>query len=403
MEAPELTPEAIKEVAIKLWNYCVKNNFSGYDPYDALNSKLLKFIPVARSSFFRLAATQLLKRLPVNIRPWLLIPKTQNPKALAIFLKAVIRLNEAGIVDDTEQIKYLINRISELRSVDLAYYCWGYSFPWQTRTLLVPAGSPNLVCTVFVADALLDAWEITKDDHCLEMAASAGNYILNELFWSEDSNAGFSYPQPGLRIHIYNADLLASALLSRLSFILNKEKYLEPALKVARYAVSKQNEDGSWYYGEMSGTKWIDNFHTGYNLLALKDISEYSRSGEFSNSISKGLAFYKNNFFREDGSPKYYHNKTYPIDIHCVAQSIITLEAFKELDSTNKKLALSVFNWALKNMWTKKGYFYYQITPLYKNRISYMRWSQAWMLLALAELLKNEKAGVIDIINSPKS
>lgn len=403
MNAFNLTPEEIKEVAVKLWNYCLKNNFSGYDPYDALNSKLLKFIPGASSRFFRLAATQMLKRLPVNIRPLLLIPKTQNPKALAIFLKAALRLKQGGIIDTSEQITYLIQRISDLRAHGYSYYCWGYSFPWQTRTLLVPSGSPNLVCTVFVADALLDAWNITDNKHCLEMATSAGNFILKELYWSENGNAGFSYPQPGLKIHIYNADLLASALLSRLSFILNEKKYLEPALKVARYAVSKQNEDGSWYYGETSGTKWIDNFHTGYNLLALKDISKYSRSDEFSNSISKGLAFYKNNFFREDGSPKYYHNKTYPIDIHCVAQSIITLEAFDKLDTTNKKLALSVLKWALKNMWTKKGYFYYQITPLYKNRISYMRWSQAWMLLALADLLKNKKAGVIDIINSPKS
>ena len=30
-------------------------------------------------------------------------------------------------------------------------------------------------------------------------------------------------------------------------------------------------------------------------------------------------------FFEADGKPKYYHNKTYPIDIHCPAQIIVTL------------------------------------------------------------------------------
>jgi hypothetical protein len=38
-------------------------------------------------------------------------------------------------------------------------------------------------------------------------------------------------------------------------------------------------------------------------------------------------------------------------------------------------------------MWSEKGYFYYQVLPLIKNRIAYMRWSQAWMLLALSMLL----------------
>ena len=400
MSTPKLTPEEIKEVAIKLWNYCLNNNFSGYDPYDALNSKLLKFIPGAGTRFFRLAATQALKRLPVNVRPFLLIPRTQNPKALAIFLKAALKLNEAGVIDASEQINYLIKRIAELRSAGFSYYCWGYSFPWQTRTLLVPAGSPNLVCTVFVADALLDAWQATGDNHCLEMAMSAGNYILNELYWNDNENSGFSYPQPGIKIHIYNADLLASALFSRLSFILNDKAYLEPALKVARYAVSRQNKDGSWYYGETPGTKWIDNFHTGYNLLALRDISVYARTDEFLDSIRKGFHFYKNHFFRQDGAPKYYHDRVYPIDIHCAAQSIITLEAFKDLDISNEALALSVLDWTIKNMWNKRGYFYYQVKRFYKNRISYMRWSQAWMLLASAELLKKKKIVFIDCIKS---
>jgi len=170
---------------------------------------------------------------------------------------------------------------------------------------------------------------------------------------------------------------------------------------VARYAVSRQNKDGSWYYGEMPGTKWIDNFHTGYNLLALRDISVYASTDEFLDSIRKGFHFYKNHFFRQDGAPKYYHDKIYPIDIHCAAQSIITLKAFKDLDISSDNLAISVLAWVLKNMWNKRqGYFYYQVTRLYKNRISYMRWSQAWMLLASAELLKKKKIVFIDCIKS---
>lgn len=387
IDRSDIDPDAIREITIKLWRYCEQNDFAGYDPYDALNSRLLKIIPGANTRFFRLALTQSLKRLPVNLRPFLLIPKTQNPKALAIFLKAALRLKSTGLIDTTDKITYLINRIAELRSPGLPYYCWGYSFPWQTRTLLVPRDSPNLVCTVFVADALLDAYEATKNEFCLEMAVSTGAYIFNQLYWSEGDQAGFSYPQPGLKIHIYNADLLAAALLTRISQITGDNKYREPALMVARYAAKHQNEDGSWFYGETPASRWIDNFHTGYNLLALRDISKYAETDEFVPAIIRGLRYYKKTFFHPDGAPKYYHNKPYPIDTHCIAQSIITLETLRALDKTNHKLALSVLTWAIKNMWNKKGYFYYQVHRLYKNRISYMRWSQAWMLCALCFLL----------------
>jgi len=35
-------------------------------------------------------------------------------------------------------------------------------------------------------------------------------------------------------------------------------------------------------------------------------------------------------------------------------------------------------------MQSKNGYFFYQKKRFFKNKISYMRWSQAWMLYALA-------------------
>ena len=35
------------------------------------------------------------------------------------------------------------------------------------------------------------------------------------------------------------------------------------------------------------------------------------------------------------------------------------------------------------------GFFYFQKWPLLTNKISYMRWSQAWMSLALATIIDN--------------
>jgi hypothetical protein len=382
-----LNREEIAEIAQKLWAYCLNNDFSGYDPYDALNSRLMSKGPWARSRLVRLVATQGLKRLPINIRPLLLIPRNQNPKALGIFLKAALRLSSAGTIEEDGVTAYLIKRIRELRTEEGNYSGWGYSFPWQTRTILVARGAPNLVCTVFIADALLDAYDALDSRECLEMTRMAVEYISNELFWSDEKSAGFCYPRPGLKEHIYNADLLGAALLARMAQVSGDKKYLEQAMAVARYATSCQNEDGSWYYGERPESRWIDNFHTGYNLMALKGLKKYAKTDEFDVVIRKGFDFYCQHFFRKDGAPKYFHNRVYPIDSHCLAQSIITLEALKGLNTGAHEVALAALGWGLKNMWSSQGYFYYQKNHFYTNRILYMRWTEAWMLLALSELL----------------
>lgn len=64
---------------------------------------------------------------------------------------------------------------------------------------------------------------------------------------------------------------------------------------------------------------------------------------------------YAKDFF-EDGTPKYYHNKTYPIDIHCPAQLFATLYSLKKFNK-HKKLAERVMNWTIRNMQDKKGLF----------------------------------------------
>ena len=218
-----------------------------------------------------------MKRLPFNLRPLLLVPREQNPKAIALFLMAFLKLSKLGLLDRNDSIEGMVERLVALRSPYTSYWCWGYSFPWQTRTIMVPRWSPNLVCTSFVANALLDVYELNQESRYLSMATSAGEYILNDLYWTEDdSTAGFSYPFPGLRSRVHNANFLGAALLCRLYKHSGEKRFLQPALRAARYSASKQHENGSWDYGELPTQRWIDNFHTGYNLCALRSICDYA-------------------------------------------------------------------------------------------------------------------------------
>lgn len=372
-----------------LTEYCRESDWAGYDPYDALNSRLFARTPLASSKFARIGATQCLKRLPINVRRLLLIPRHQNPKAIALFLMAFVKLRKVGVAHARELSAAMVERLVALRSPHAPYWCWGYSFPWQTRKNLVPRWAPNIVCTSFVANALLDLNENDPDPRYLDMATSAADYILDVLYWEDGGRAAsFAYPVPSVRTPVHNANFLGAALLSRLWKLVGNAKYIDAALKTARYSASQQERDGSWRYGEAAVQRWVDNFHTGYNLCALRTIRRSAGTAEFDDSIRTGFEFYRRNFFREDGAPKYFDDRTYPIDIHSVAQSIITLVEFGDLDEENLVLAQSVLRWADANMLGSDGYYYYQVHPSYKNRISYIRWSQAWMLLALSVLLE---------------
>jgi len=51
-------------------------------------------------------------------------------------------------------------------------------------------------------------------------------------------------------------------------------------------------------------------------------------------------------------------------------------------------------------MWDNHGFFYYRVLRFMTVRTSYMRWSQAWMLLALATLLKDLEQSAADSIRN---
>jgi hypothetical protein len=377
------TVPGLEDTIVKLEAYCRERQWAGFDPYDALNSELFARTPLSKSRVARLAFTQVLKRSPVNFRPLLRIQPTQNPKAIALFVMSYVKRARRGDEASRATATHLANRLLELRSPGTPYWCWGYSFPWQMRHRLVPRFGPNLVCTTFAANALLDAYELELGDELLVPAVSAGEYIARELYWKNGQQAGFAYPLPDIRVPIHNANFLGAALLFRLAKLTGDKAVLPAALAVTRFSAASQREDGSWPYGLAPTQQWVDNFHTGYNLCAMQSIGTDLPTDEFEPMLAKGFSFYRGHFFTAHGAPRYFHDRTYPIDIHCVAQSVITLMALRQLTPHTEALAQSVLSWAMSHMWDERGFFYYRLLRGLTIRTQYMRWSQAWMLLAL--------------------
>lgn len=374
----------------ELKKYCEQEEFKGYDPYDGLNSKLFNAIPiVSKNRYARLAWIQAFKRSPFNLRAITGVKKDYNPKALGLFLSGFCNLYTLEPKQEyLDKIYFFTNKLQELQNTKWSGACWGYNFDWQARAFFQPKHTPTVVASVFIASALLDAFEITKDESLLKIARSTCNFITKDLNRTFDNNGNFAFSYSPLdNSVVFNASLLGSRLLARVYSFTNEKELIETARKSVQFCCNYQKEDGSWGYGTLPFHQWIDNFHTGYNLECIADYMKYSGDNSYEDQVKKGFDYYIKTFFTEEGIPKYYSNSVYPIDIHAPAQLVITLqklEKFKE----HKKVLDKVFGWTIKNMQSDQGYFYYQINKTFSSKISYMRWAQAWMFYALSAYLK---------------
>lgn len=397
--APGLSEKgnSVKTDIRQLLDYCRRDDWAGYDPYDGLNSTLFQATPLRKSRFARLALIQFVKRCPLNLRPLLRIPKTKNAKGIALFTTAAIKLEKLGMVEPGLG-KSLAKQLMAMRSPGHDSMCWGYPFDWQNLHFMLPAFDPNIICSTFGGNALLDAYDFYGENCFLEGAVSVAEFVRTGLNRTADGDSFcFSYT-PHDRGQVHNANLLGAAFLSRVWRHTRKEVLRTDALASARYSIDRQRPDGSWLYGESPRQGWIDSFHTGYNLLAINQLISAFEQPEMVESMNSGYAYYRNHFFEPSGIVKYYDNNRYPIDTHAIAHGIITLAEFANDDPEGLAIAESVVEWVDRNMRSPSGYYYFQKKRWGTSRIPYIRWTQAWMLLALASMAEaTERAGQLDI------
>lgn len=99
------------------------------------------------------------------------------------------------------------------------------------------------------------------------------------------------------------------------------------------------------------------------------------------------MSFYMKNQFQSNGRSLWRYPKPLPIETHHHAIGILTFSLLSELNNDYLVFAEKIANFIISNMQDKTGFFYYRKYKWYTNRISYMRWSNSWMLLALSRLL----------------
>lgn len=382
-EAPSLP--AVQGALDGLEAYLARKGLAGYDPYDALNSPILRALSFGRK-WPRIAFTQALKMLPVNLRPLLLIRKTLNPKGLGLLLAGTVRRGRTtGGERYVEAARTLAELLLTLRAPGYRGACWGYPFPWQSRAFFLPRSTPTVVNTAFVAHALLDVSRYLGEERYLSVARSACTFVLRDLARTEEEGAHcFSYT-PIDRLAVHNANLLGAGLLARVGAATGEAELLDTARRAARWTLRRQHPGGAWWYAEPEYQHWIDSFHTGFVLEALGLVIAHAGLEEAREPLARGYRFFLDRFFEVDGAPRYYHDRKGPTDIHCPAQALVTMCELSDVEPA-PRLLLPASRWLLARMRAPEGYFYYRRGRLGPNRIPYIRWGQAWAYHGLARL-----------------
>jgi hypothetical protein len=408
-EAGSQLPSGITSALESLDSWIEGQGFRGWDPHDALNSPLIRRLTL-HNRYAAIVWLQLLRRSPLNLRPLLAIPKDYNAKGMGLFLSSYAR--KYAVTHDPRQRGY-VNFFAQWLLKNAAPGCrgmgWGYNFDWPNRAFFAPAGTPTVVNTAFIGLAFLDMhlllrteleWSSVVDgtdvaegkrpssSSALDVARSACDFVLRDLNLlapTADEHC-FSYTPLDHRF-VHNASMMGAWLLASV-FKQTGEPHLgKAALAAARFTARRQLPDGAWSYGVAANERWVDNFHTGFVLMALKRVGDCLQTDEFDKCVLRGYRFWKERMFLADGTPKYYPDRTYPIDVHSVAQAILTFLEFRQEDREAPEHAVRVAQWGIENFQDSTGYFYYQICRGYSIRIPYIRWAQAWMQRALTELV----------------
>jgi hypothetical protein len=381
----------LKRLCQKALAYAEDENFEGYSKYDALSSPCLSRLSLG-NKYLRLLFTQAVMRAPVNLRLLLRIPKEKNPKGIGLFARCYCNLYDLwGEEADGRRAHQCLNWLmANCSPGEYSGPCWGYNWDWQTPSFFVPRHAPNMVVTTVIGQALVRAFEVFGTQTFLETAREIVEFIRGDLLLLKNRQGirCYSYT-PFDRLRVINISALGAGFMSRLYQHTGEPHLIEEAQQLIRYVIANQTHYGAWYYTDPPHKSHLthDNYHTGFVLDAILEYVSASGDRQWMPNYEQGIDFYSKKLFLADGTPKFLHDRIYPVDIHGAAQGIITFSRAAKISPAYMGKALEIAEWVKENMLSDDGHFYYQRLRHFTKRFALMRWAQGWMCLALSVLL----------------
>ena len=287
--------------SIESLNQWVKGQgYYGWDPYDALNSKIIQKLCFG-SPYLEILATQMNKYSLINFRPFLRVEKGIDVKGMAIFAQAYSKMYTA--TNDENYKHDLLSCMLFLKEKSLVsiygHNCWAghyYKYRSADKSILSPK-IPDVITTSNVIKAAAESYTLLKRNDILEMAKDGYEFLINFLL--DKSKDGYVY----LKYDTLSDDIVINAsaeglhAICKLMSLFNNRDMKETAYNLAEFLIKNQNTDGSWIYNKYNNGKiriQLD-FHQGFIIDSLLEYLPFAASSQrdrIISSIQNGSKFY---------------------------------------------------------------------------------------------------------------
>jgi hypothetical protein len=298
-----------------------------------------------------------------------------------------------GDLSQLENAVHFLTELKKSRCRDFKEYCWGYPFNWVWRGGIAKEQTPLITTTPYVYEAFFQVLQLEPREEwkaILESIARHARFDIKDFRTSEAASS-CSYSPFG-EGGVINAAAYRAFVLTSASRIFSNDDYWKVAEWNLNFVLETQNQDGSWYYAVDGVRDFVDHFHTCFVMKALAKAHALTTHEGCLKALSKGVSYYLNNLFDEDGLPKPFSKAprltVYKRELYdcaeCINLCLLLRDRFPVLNKTLEKVVGHVLE-----AWVKRdGSFRSRKLYLGWDNVPMHRWGQAQMFRSLAFYLR---------------
>lgn len=296
-----------------------------------------------------------------------------------------------------EKAAHFLEVLEETRCPGFKEFCWGYPFDWVTRSGLIPTGTPLITTTPYVFEAFLHMEQLQphlKWNRILRSIARHVSCDIRDLKLS-DTASTCSYT-PFDKTGVVNASAYRAFTLTSAAKHFNESHFLEIARANLNFVLETQNADGSWPYAVDGKRDFVDHFHTCFVMKSLAKIYLLTGDEDCLKALTRGMDFYLNNLFSEDGMPRpfakaprltVYRHELYDC-AECINLCLLLRNYFPPLQNTLERVVAGI----LENWVKPDGSFRSRQLMLGWDNVPMHRWGQSQIFRSLAFYLSEAEA-----------
>jgi hypothetical protein len=286
-----------------------------------------------------------------------------------------------------------LNELKRSRCRDFKEYCWGYPFDWVWHGGVAKRQTPLITTTPYVYEAFLQVSELDPRGEWKEILQSIARHARFDIkdFKTSETASSCSY-NPFGEGGVINAAAYRAFLLTSASRVFSNDDYWRIAERNLNFVLENQNRDGSWYYAIDGVRDFIDHFHTCFVMKALAKIHSLTAHEGCLKALSKGVSYYLNNLFDDDGLPKPFSKAprltVYKRELYdcaeCINLCLLLRDRFPQLEAKSETVVREILdNWVKRD-----GSFRSRRLYLGWDNVPMHRWGQAQMFRSLAFYLR---------------